>query len=237
MLNSYWGGVGVGLIFLLIGYLAKLLLGEGNGLSQICGPLFVAALTLWSMAVFVAGVIALYRVVMAMYNGRKALDAGESVAEYKAEIHYTLPLAFPIGVGGLTPYGIVVAFGLGYVIYKWGLPLYKWADVKPVLLHRGGTTWKCTLLTWVNFLFFIISSFYPILVVSLILLVVLILYKTGILKGAFNGLFGLWTNTMNGAGSSAGRTCASCAHFTGYSCSLNGLGASSNDASCRDFQY
>ncbi len=231
--------LGVALVCLAIGYPAKSMLGEENALSYAVMMILFVTIMAWATTLFAFGAYSLYRAMSAMHKAKQAFDAGnnEEVSSYKLQTHYSLPFAIPVGIGGFTPFGIVLAFALAYMIYKWGLPLYKWSDIKKVLLHRDGTTWKCTLLTWVNFYFFFIASFYIVLVVSVIIAIIYILFKAGIVQGAWEGLTNMVTSTMANAGSSSHRSCASCAYFTGYSCAKSGLGASSSDPACSDFSY
>ena len=119
---------------------------------------------------------------------------GDNVEERKTKIHYTLPLAFPIASTGLSFLSFVFAFFLAYVLLKWAKPHYDWNEMKSVLLHRDGTSWGRTLLTWVNALF------------------VGILYLLGKM-GVIDGLFNMVTNTMASAGSSSSVSCSDCSHY------------------------
>ena len=208
--------LGIALVAIVVGFFGTKIWGNENGLSQAMGILFVATLIPWVIAIFVFGAYSLYRAMRAMYKAKQALDAGdqEAVAARKLEIHYSLPFAIPVGIGGFTPFGIALAFVLAYMIYKWGLPLYKWGDVKKILFHKEGTTWKCTLLTWVNFYFFIIASFYIVIVVSLIVAAVYLLYKLGVITAAWEGLTNMVINTMEKAGSTpANNSCFDCVFY------------------------
>ena len=207
--------LGVALVCLAIGYPAKLMLGEENALSYAVAMVLFLTIIAWAITLFAFGAYSLYRAMSAMYKAKKALDAGnnEEVSAYKLQIHYSLPFAIPVGIGGFTPFGIVLAFALAYMIYKWGLPLYKWSDMKKVLFHKDGTTWKCTLLTWANFYFFFIASFYIVFVVSVIIAIIYLLFKLGIAQAAWEGLTNLVTNTMASAGSSGFNSCANCSHY------------------------
>lgn len=229
--------LGVALVCLAIGYPAKLMLGEENGLSQAVGLIFAAVFTLYALTIFGYGVYSLYRGMRAMYNGKKAFDANEDVSAYKLEIHYSLPFAFPIASIGFTPVGIVLAFVLAYMIYKWGLSLYKWSDMKKVLFHKEGTTWKCTMLTWFNFYIFIVASFYPVIVTSIIIGIIYILFKTGVAQGAWEGLTNMVTNTMADAGSSDSfHTCRNCIYYgAAGECAKSHLFMQPNE-SCSDFR-
>lgn len=137
------------------------------------------------------------------------IGKGDNVKERKTKIHYTLPLAFPIGCVGLSPLGFVIAFVLAYALFKWARPHYEWNEVKAVLLHREGNSWGHTLLTWLNVIFFILSAVYPILILTLIFGILYLLGKSG----AIDGFFRMITNTMSSVGSSDFVSCDDCKHY------------------------
>lgn len=231
--------LGVALACLAIGYPAKLMLGEENALSYAVAMILFVVIMAWGATVIVFGAYSLYRAMHAMYKAKQAFDAGndEEVAAYKLQIHYSLPFAFPVGIGGFTPFGIVLAFALAYMIYKWGLPLYKWSDVKKALFHKDGTTWKCTLLTWANFYFFFMASFYIVFVVSIIVAIIYLLFKLGVAQAAWEGLTNLVSNTMANAGSSSRyNSCHDCAYYNIMGDSACGHGHSNPAGLCPYFK-
>ena len=81
--------------------------------------------------------------------------------------------------------------------------------MKSVLLHRDGTSWGRTLLTWVNALFFVFASLYPILILAIFVGILYLLGKMGVIDGLFN----MVTNTMASAGSSSSVSCSDCSHY------------------------
>lgn len=137
------------------------------------------------------------------------MHKGDNVEERKTKIHYTLPLAFPIAFTGLSFLSFVFAFFLAYILLKWAKPHYDWNEMKSVLLHRDGTSWGRTLLTWVNALFFIFASLYPILILAIFVGILYLLGKMGVIDGLFN----MVTNTMASAGSSSSVSCSDCSHY------------------------
>ncbi len=170
---------------------------------------------------FYAGVYS----ILQFRNAHKAYLAGEDYNEYKTRIHYTLPFAFAMGGFGFSPIGIVLALFLAWVLYKWARPIYDWTEMKAVLLHRNGTSWKRTALTWVNAMFFILVAIIPLVTLGIIIGIIYLLAKLGIV----NGFFDMISNTMGGSGSFGGgsgagsglslggsqafNSCANCAHF------------------------
>lgn len=180
--------------------------------------------------------ISFYAMVVGLLQFRKAYmaqQAGEDIQPYLDKIHYTLPFALPLGFMGFSPMGFVISAIIFFIIYKWARYLYSWEDMKAVLLHRNDASWGRTIRTWMSVLFFGFAALLPLIILAIIVGILYLLGKLGIIEGFFNMI----TNTMASAGAPSNRTCASCSYFTGYSCSKNGLGASSGDGACSDFSY
>lgn len=170
---------------------------------------------------FYAGVYS----VLQFRNAYNAYLAGEDYNEYKMRIHYTLPFAFALGGFGFSFIGIVLAIFLVWMLHKWARPIYDWNEMKAILLHRNGTSWKRTALTWVNVAFFVLVAIIPLVILGIILGIIYLLAKLGIV----NGLFDMISSTMGGSGSFGGgsgagsglglggspsfNSCANCAHF------------------------
>lgn len=182
----------------------------------------------WLAATFtVLGVLALlFPVGLGFYSGiyaviqfrnaYKAYEAGKDYEEYKTRIHYTLPFAFALGGFGFSPLGIALAIFLVWMLNKWARPVYNWEEMKGVLLHRNGSSWKRTALTWVNVLFFVLVAIIPLVILGIILAIIYLLVKLGIVEGFFD----MVSNTIKGSGSNSGavsnsnyNSCADCAHF------------------------
>jgi hypothetical protein len=157
----------------------------------------------------------------------KALRRGENVREYMDKIHYTLPLAFPLGGLGFSFLSVIFAAILAYIIFKWGRYLYPWSQMKNILLHRRGVSWGRTLLTWVNLLFFFFAGFVPLLTIVI--------------------FFAIISGFLSGSGSRSGssderprdldaewRTCKHCAYYDGSECLRTGLHMDLGD-SCSNF--
>lgn len=165
--------------------------------------------------------------VLQFRNAYNAYLAGEDCTIYKTRIHYSLPFAFPLGGLGFSLPGIMLAIFLVWMLHKWARPIYGWNEMKAVLLHRNGTSWKRTALTWVNVMFFVLVAIVPLVILGIIIGIIYLLFKLGIV----NGMFDMVINTMGGAGSSAGaasgsgfgfgagggsssgNSCANCVHF------------------------
>lgn len=167
---------------------------------------------------FYAGVYA----ILQFRNAYKAYEAGEDYEEYKTRIHYTLPFAFALGGFGFSPLGVALAIFLVWMLHKWARPVYNWEEMKGVLLHRNGTSWKRTALTWVNVMFFVLVAIIPLVILAIILGIIYLLAKMGIIDGFFDMI----SNTMKGSGSFGGSVSGSGAGL--------GLGASSQFNSCAD---
>lgn len=200
--------------------LAKLAL-EIEWLAAICSILAVISLLFPVGLGFYSGVYA----ILQFRNAYQAYTKGEDYEIYKTRIHYSLPFAFPLGGLGLSLPGIALAIFLVWMLRKWARPIYDWNTMKAILLHRNGTSWKRTALTWVNAMFFILVAIIPLVTLGIIIGIIYILFKLGIV----NGMFDMVINTMGGAGTGAsgisgsglglggglsgGNSCANCAHF------------------------
>ena len=158
---------------------------------------------------FYAGVYS----VLQFRNAYNAYVAGEDYNEYKTRIHYTLPFAFALGGFGFSFIGIALAIFLVWMLHKWARPIYDWNEMKGILLHRNGTSWKRTALTWVNVAFFVLVAIIPLVILGIIIGILYLLGKSGIIDGFFN----MVTGTMGGGGgsgvSSAFNSCDNCAHY------------------------
>lgn len=181
---------------------------------------------------FYSGVYA----ILQFRNAYKAYQAGEDYEVYKTRIHYSLAFAMPLGGLGFSPLGVALAAFLVWMLYKWARPIYDWNEMKDVLLHRNGISWKHTALTWVNVMFFVLVAVIPLVILGIVIGILYLIGKSGIV----NGLFNMVTNTMGGAGSSnddvsLGHHCSECAYYQDGFCNLKAAATYPDSIACGRF--
>ena len=160
------------------------------------------------------------------------MGKGDDVEERKRRIHYTLPLAFPMVVGGFSVLSIVFALVWFYAIYKWARPHYNKAEMKAVLMHRNGVSWGRTLLTWVNALFFVFSTIIPLIMLALILWIFDAVTSAGSRGGSRSG-----SGSGSGSSGDSFRCCSNCAYYSGGSeCPYTHSHMNPSD-SCSNFKH
>lgn len=167
---------------------------------------------------------ALYSVWM-MYKANTARKEGrvDDCIDCMAKIRYTMPLALPLAFIGFRLWLIVLAIVVVYAIYKWGLKLYPWQNVKRVLLHEDGTAWESTILLWINLLFFVGACVVPLVCLVIMIALLYLLGKSGFVESVFRDV------------NRPCYTCGSCIHYNGGRCLKHNRNVSSSDNACDSF--